>query len=61
MIRINRKGLSERELASVRRPLADNGGLDIHVLGENLSEAIDKYMDVFIEAVDSLDRTNGQS
>jgi hypothetical protein len=57
MIRINRGGLSDRERASVRRPLADNSddGLEIQTIGSNLAVALDRYMGVFSEAVESID------
>jgi hypothetical protein len=57
MIRINRGGLSDRARASIKRPLADNrdDGLEIQTLGGNLAVALDRYMGVFSEAVDSID------
>jgi hypothetical protein len=62
MIRINRGGLSDRERASVRRPLADNrdDGLEIQTLGSNLAVALDRYMEVFSEAVDSIDTVKAE-
>ena len=57
MIRINRGGLSDRESASVRKPLAENNkdGLEIHTLGENLGQTLEDHFDVFRAAIESID------
>lgn len=57
MIRINGGELSKRQRASIQRPLADNrdDGLEIQTIGTNLTVALDRYMGVFSEAVESID------
>jgi hypothetical protein len=57
MIRINREGLTSKEVDNVLHPLASNteSKLEIGSIGTNLKAALDRYGSVMTETVAGID------